>query len=116
MNNRNALFGSANREEQSNAEQTRSLWEDQNNMKAEQLGNQISRIKELSLEINGEINDQNNMLDGLGNTFQGTGALMKGTLKRLGAMLESGGSKHMCFLIMAVVGIFLFLYLFLIRH
>eukprot|EP00514_Thraustochytrium_sp_LLF1b_P002420 CAMPEP_0184513008 /NCGR_PEP_ID=MMETSP0198_2-20121128/3196_1 /TAXON_ID=1112570 /ORGANISM="Thraustochytrium sp., Strain LLF1b" /LENGTH=113 /DNA_ID=CAMNT_0026903093 /DNA_START=354 /DNA_END=695 /DNA_ORIENTATION=- len=113
MNSRNELFG--NRPEMSQMEQTRALYEEQNDRQTAVLGDQVSRLKELSLQINGEVNAQNDFLDGMGNTFGATGQLMSGTLKKLQKMIDTGGSKHMCYLILFVVGLFLFMYLFLLR-
>jgi len=92
------------------------MYAEQNNQMTDHLGSQVSRLKELSVLISDEVNEQNSLLANMGNSFQSTGALMSGTLGKLQRMIDSGGSKHMCYLIMFVVGMFLFLYLFLLRR
>mmetsp|Transcript_7581 Transcript_7581/g.12235 ORF Transcript_7581/g.12235 Transcript_7581/m.12235 type:complete len:138 (-) Transcript_7581:1460-1873(-) len=120
--NRNALFGDrgnnthASTTGQSYAEQTRALYEEENNRQTAVLGDQVSRLKELSLQINGEVNTQNDLLSGMSSDFSGTGQLMSNTLKKLQHMIDTGGSKHMCYLILFVVGLFFFVYFIVARR
>ncbi len=121
MNQRNDLFGAraaapANGGGLSYAEQTRQLYEEENNRQSAVLGEQVGRLKELSLLINSEVNQQNDLLDGMGSSFGKTGQLMAGTLKKLQHMIDTGGSKHMCYLVLFIVCLFLFMYMFLIRN
>lgn len=121
MNSRNELFGQRAAGTpgagayggQSYAEQTQALQEEENNQRSAVLGEQVSRLKELSLQINGEVNTQNKLLDGMGGTFGQTGELMSGTMKKLQHMINTGGSKHMCYLICFVVAVFFVLYFLL---
>jgi blocked-early-in-transport protein 1 len=46
-----------------------------------------------------------------GKEFDNTDGLLGGTMKRLGTMMEQGGSKHMLYLIGFVVLVFVLLYL-----
>jgi blocked-early-in-transport protein 1 len=121
MNQRNDLFGAraaapASGGGLSYAEQTRQLYEEENNRQTAVLGEQVGRLKELSLLINTEVNQQNDLLDGMGSSFGQTGQLMAGTLKKLQHMIDTGGSKHMCYLVLFIVCLFLFMYMFLIRN
>jgi blocked-early-in-transport protein 1 len=50
--------------------------------------------------------EQNKYLDGMGLDFDRADGLIGGTLKKIGTMMEQGGSKHMCYLIAFVVFIF----------
>ena len=54
--------------------------------------------------------DQNSMLDGMGSTLGSTTDLITNTIGKIGVMVSSGGSKHMCYLIAFVVFFFLMLY------
>lgn len=116
---RNALFGNNHGGGYSpvgqNGQQAQSVWEEQNNAATARLGAQIDQLKQVTIAINTEVNEQNDQLSGFIDKMGRTGQLMAGTLNKLGVMLETGGGRHMCFLVMSVVGIFLFMYLFLLR-
>ncbi|RLN75543.1 hypothetical protein BBJ28_00026274, partial [Nothophytophthora sp. Chile5] len=51
-----------------------------------------------------------------GKEFDNTDGLLGGTMKRLGAMMEQGGSKHMLYLIVFVVVVFVLLYFAIRSH
>jgi blocked-early-in-transport protein 1 len=108
MSNRNALFG--NRQpgpnDQSYVEPTRTLYEEENNRQTTILNAQVARLKYISIQINDEVGSQNNLIDNMGGTFGQTGQLMSGALKKLKHMIDTGGSKHMCYLISFVVALF----------
>ena len=53
---------------------------------------------------------QNELLDGMGDGFQNVGDLLHGSLARIGTMLESGGAKHMCYLVGFSVFVMAFLW------
>ncbi|KAF0698851.1 Aste57867_10528 [Aphanomyces stellatus] len=93
-----------------NAEQTHRLMEEQNDEKIDQLSIQIGALKEMTKAINTAVKEDNKFLDGMGQDFDNTDSLMGGTLKKLGSMMEQGGSKHMFLLIAFVVVVFVLLY------
>lgn len=86
------------------------LMELENNSRWEELGSQVSLLKELSMDINNEVKSQNRLLDGMGSTFGSTSELFKNTIGKLGMMLNTGGSNHMFYLIGFIVFIFILLY------
>jgi len=124
--NRNALFGSrtsnniaSNAAHNSNAktahrrdvnEQTQSIFEEENNRALEMLGDRVSLLKGVAKDIGIEVRDQNNMLDGMSNDYEGAGGLLGATVDKLGKMLATGGSKHMCYIILFVMFVFFLLY------
>jgi blocked-early-in-transport protein 1 len=64
----------------------------------------------LSIDINAEVRDQNSMLDGMGSSLGQTTDLLTSTIGKIGVMVSSGGSKHMCYLVLFVVVFFMMLY------
>lgn len=54
--------------------------------------------------------EQNTFLDGMGDGFSNTRELLEGSLRRIGTMLQSGGAKHMCYMVAFVVFVMVFLY------
>ncbi|KAG2789136.1 hypothetical protein PC116_g7614 [Phytophthora cactorum] len=119
---RESLFsGASSRTQQvggniDNGEQAKRLLEEQNDEQISHLSLQITQLKQLSGNIHAEVVDQNRFLDGMGKEFDNTEGLLGGTMKRLGVMMEQGGSKHMLYLIMFVVVVFVLLYFTIRSH
>ena len=86
------------------------ILEQQNNERIFELGEQVARLKGLTIDIGNEVRDQNSLLDQMGDGFMNTRDLLQGSLRRIGTMLESGGSKHMCYMVGFVVFVVVFLY------
>ena len=70
----------------------------------------MSRLKGLTIDIGNEVREQNSFLDNMGDGFMNTRDLLQGSMKRIGTMLETGGSKHMCYMVAFVVFVVVFLY------
>jgi len=92
------------------AETNLDLMEAQNDKHWEQLGEQVDLLKKLSLDINGEVKSQNSLLDGMGGTFGGTIDMFRNTAAKIGAQINTPGSKHMYYLVGFVVFVFLLIY------
>jgi blocked-early-in-transport protein 1 len=86
------------------------ILEQQNNERIDELSDQVARLKGLTIDIGNEVRDQNSLLDGLGDTFSNTGDLLQGSLRKIGSMLESGGTKHMCYMVIFIVLVMIFLW------
>ncbi|KAH7476988.1 hypothetical protein PRNP1_000846 [Phytophthora ramorum] len=118
---RDTLFSGASSRTQvggsvDNGEQAKRLLEDQNDEQISHLSLQITQLKQLSGNIHSEVVDQNRFLDGMGKEFDNTEGLLGGTMKRLGIMMDQGGSKHMLYLILFVVVVFVLLYFAIRSH
>uniref|UniRef100_A0A7S2S2C5 t-SNARE coiled-coil homology domain-containing protein n=1 Tax=Rhizochromulina marina TaxID=1034831 RepID=A0A7S2S2C5_9STRA len=110
--NGSGLFGSA---DQRVADTNRRLMEQQNNGKISALEDQVSRLKELTIDINAEVEEQNRLLGDMGGEMSSASDLLQQTLGKLGVMLNSGGSSHMVYLIGFIVFSFLVIY-FIMTH
>ena len=86
------------------------IMEQQNNDRISELSESVARLKGLTIDIGNEVREQNSLLDGMGDDFASTSDLLAGSLRRIGTMLESGGAKHMCYMVMFVVFVMVFLY------
>ncbi len=86
------------------------ILEQQNNDRISELSDQVARLKGLTIDIGNEVREQNSLLDDMGDGFAGVSNLLGSSLKRIGTMLESGGAKHMCYLVAFVVVVMVFLY------
>lgn len=86
------------------------ILEQQNNERIYELSEQVSRLKGLTIDIGNEVSDQNRFLDNMGDGFMNARDMLEGSLTRIGTMLESGGAKHMCYMVGFVVLVVIFLY------
>mmetsp|Transcript_22980 Transcript_22980/g.32097 ORF Transcript_22980/g.32097 Transcript_22980/m.32097 type:complete len:158 (+) Transcript_22980:304-777(+) len=86
------------------------IMEQQNNDRINELSDQVARLKGLTIDIGNEVREQNSLLENMENSFGNVGDLLAGSLRRIGTMLESGGAKHMCYMVAFVVFVMVFLY------
>jgi len=75
------------------------ILESQNNERINELSDQVARLKGLTIDIGSEVREQNSLLDNMGDGFLHTGDLLRSSLTRIGTMLETGGTKHMLYMI-----------------
>ena len=86
------------------------IMEQQNNERIMELSDQVARLKGLTLDINNEVREQNSLLDNMQDGFMNAGDMLQGSLMRISTMLEAGGAKHMCYMVLFVVFVVVFLY------
>jgi blocked early in transport 1 len=86
------------------------ILEQQNNERINELSAHVARLKGLTIDIGNEVREQNSLLDNMGDGFQNTRDLLIGSLGRIGTMLESGGAKHMCYMVAFCVFVMVFLW------
>eukprot|EP00934_Nitzschia_sp_Nitz4_P003688 Nitzschia sp. Nitz4//scaffold162_size51285//7600//9536//NITZ4_006965-RA/size51285-processed-gene-0.42-mRNA-1//-1//CDS//3329537961//3678//frame0 len=86
------------------------ILEQQNNERIFELSEQVSRLKGLTIDIGNEVREQNSLLDQMGDGFSNTKDMLQNSLRHIGTMLESGGAKHMCYMVSFVVFVVVFLY------
>ena len=86
------------------------IMEQQNNERISELSEQVAMLKGLTIDIGNEVREQNSLLDSMQDGFMSTQDMLAGSLRRIGTMLESGGAKHMCYMVAFVVFVMVFLY------
>jgi len=74
------------------------------------LAGKVAQLKQLSIDIKDHVRDDNKMIGELDGSFDSTGGLLQGTMKRMGTMLSSKDSRHMLFLAVFVLFTLLLLY------
>lgn len=110
-NPRNGLFGRNNKVGADvHQEAAEGLLEQENNEAINQLSSKVDMLKSLSIDIGREAKSQNRFLDEMDNEMGSASNLMSGTMKQLGDMMNSGGSKHMCYLVVFIFAFFLLVY------
>ena len=90
------------------------LFERHNDNQAAELLSKVGMLKTHAINIDGEIRDQNALLDRMGDQFYNSNSLLSQTSQRLGSMLAQGGTRYMCTLTLFVVFIVLVVY-YLVR-
>lgn len=87
------------------------MLEQQNNQQVDALHSKVSRLKELTIDINDEVLAQNEMLLGLDGSFDETGTFMGISSRRLKSLVNSGNGRLMCYLVGFAVTVFLVIYM-----
>lgn len=62
------------------------------------------------MDIGSEVREQNSLLDQMSEGFSSTGDMLQGSLAKIGIMLDTTSGKHMCYMILFVVFVVVFLY------
>ena len=86
------------------------ILEQQNNERMNELANHVALLKGLTIEIGNEVREQNSLLDNMNDGFTNTRDLLQSSLRRIGSMLEQGGTKHMCYMVLFCVGVMMLLW------
>ena len=92
------------------SEQARLMLEESNNKAISDLSEKTSMMLGLALDIESQLKEDKALLDQTGSSFDRVTGLMKGTISNITQMLNTGGSKHMCYLVTFIVCVFLTLY------
>eukprot|EP00296_Roombia_truncata_P009970 JP448636.1.p1 GENE.JP448636.1~~JP448636.1.p1 ORF type:complete len:119 (+),score=13.58 JP448636.1:28-384(+) len=92
---------------------TEDLIQRDNDLEIEKLHAKVGIIKDISIAIGNETKLQNSLLDSMGKEANSTLGVLDSTLRKLGIMNTSGSSNHMCYLMVFVVCVFLFLWFFI---
>ena len=87
-----------------------SYMEGENDALVNGLAGKVSQLKELSIQIGADVRDQNHLLNNIDNSFDVTGNLLGGTMKKLGLLSKGGGNCHMVYLAAFVFFVFLLLW------
>jgi len=91
------------------------IMEQQNNDRISELSEQVARLKGLTIDIGNEVREQNSLLDQMQDGFSSTGDLLAGSLRKIGTMLQSGGAKHMMYMVGFIVGVMVLLWILMKR-
>jgi len=86
------------------------ILEQQNNDRISELSEQVARLKGLTVDIGNEVREQNSFLDQMGEGFLSTGEMLQGSLAKIGIMLDTSSGRHMCYMVLFVVFVVVFLY------
>ncbi len=93
------------------------MMERDNNQLADKLAGKVSRLKQISLNLKGDIDDDNDYLDNMDADTMSTTGLLSGSINRFTSMSSSGkqNRKLMCRIVLVSIALFLILY-FILSH
>ena len=106
--NRNSRGGYNDSKQLAGAEEDEFIKQNEEQISA--LSTKIADLKRITIDIHQEVNSQNKLLEGMESQFDSTGGVLQGTMKKLGGLLEVKDSKHMCYLSVFIVFLFLLIY------
>ncbi|KAI8350303.1 hypothetical protein B0O80DRAFT_458687 [Mortierella sp. GBAus27b] len=112
------LFGgasSSSSRDRDREQQTALLFEQQNDLRMEELASKVAAINKISNDIHIEVNGQNAILDQNSNSFNEFGTAFAGTVKKLNVMVSQPLGRSMCFMVSAIVIIFFIVYFILTK-
>ncbi|ORY90609.1 hypothetical protein BCR41DRAFT_427053 [Lobosporangium transversale] len=111
------LFGSPSSHSNSynREQQTALLFEQQNDLRMEELASKVSALNKITVDIHNEVHGQHAILDQNTNSFNNFGTTFAGTMKKLNTMASQQLGKSMCFMVSAIVIIFFIVYFILSR-
>jgi len=81
-----------------------------NDQKIVELTQTVQKIKQISIDIEVGIEQSNKILDSLDSDMSGVQGLLSSSLQRLAKLTEQSGSRHMCYLILFCIFVFILLY------
>ncbi|XP_029991795.1 BET1-like protein [Sphaeramia orbicularis] len=93
------------------------MLDSENKRMAENLASKVSRLKSLAYDIDREVDDQNDYLDGMDSNFLSATGLLTGSVKRFSTMVRSGRDNRrlLCYVSVGLVLVFFLLYFLVSR-
>ncbi|ESO97253.1 hypothetical protein LOTGIDRAFT_231473 [Lottia gigantea] len=96
---------------------TEEMLDYENQQKVSGLSSKISRLKEITVDLNTEAKESNSFLDGMSDNFGSATGLLTGSMSRMSHMVNSGkgNRKLMCYIIIGLVTLFFISYYLISR-
>ncbi|CAJ1361840.1 unnamed protein product [Effrenium voratum] len=89
---------------------SREMMERQNDQTIEDLEGKVGQLKDITRSIGSSIKESNGLLDQMGIDFDKAAGLLKGTLGHLKGMMANKSSKHMIYMVLFVLCLFMLMY------
>ncbi|KAF9950843.1 hypothetical protein BGZ72_007560 [Mortierella alpina] len=96
-------------------QQTALLYEQQNDLRMEELASKVSALNKITVDIQNEVHGQHAILDQNANSFNDFGTSFATTIKKLNVMATQQMGKSMCWMVSAIVIVFFIVYFILTR-
>lgn len=99
-----------NKKDASTSEQARTMMQESNDRDIAQLADKVNLMRNIAFDLEQQLQEDHTLLNHTGSNMDRVSQMMKTTLGNVNQMLNTGGSKHMCYLILFIVLLFLGLY------
>ncbi|KAL4207867.1 hypothetical protein AB4K20DRAFT_1950210 [Rhizopus microsporus] len=86
------------------------IFEQQNDVRLNELGSKISAIKNITIDIHQDVTDQERLLDESNHHFSGLGATLSNSFGRMNRMVSKRHQRQLCFYVTVTICIFFILY------
>ncbi|KAI8084375.1 uncharacterized protein B0P05DRAFT_535347 [Gilbertella persicaria] len=95
----------------SNSKNNGFVFEQQNDIRLNELSSKISAIKNITIDIHQDVSDQDRLLDESHNQFSGLGSSLHQSFGRMNRMISKRHQRQLCFYVsITVFGFFLIYY------
>ncbi|CAO3650650.1 unnamed protein product [Mucor hiemalis] len=94
----------------SNSKNNGYVFEQQNNVRLNELSSKISAIKNITIDIHQDVTDQDRLLDESHNQFSGLGNTLQNSFGRLNRMVSKRHQRQLCYYVTIAVFVFFILY------
>lgn len=84
--------------------------EEENERVAEELKHKIGALKSLTIDIGNEVRYQDKLLRGIDDDMDRTGGFLGNTMARVIRLGKHSGGRHMCYMLLFILFVFLILY------
>lgn len=86
------------------------VFEQQNDVRLNELSSKISAIKNITIDIHQDVTDQDRLLDESHNQFSGLGSTLQNSFGRLNRMVSKRHQRQLCYYVTIAVFVFFILY------
>ncbi|KAI9267447.1 hypothetical protein BY458DRAFT_511818 [Sporodiniella umbellata] len=86
------------------------IFEQQNDVRLNELGSKISAIKNITIDIHQDVTDQDRLLDESHNQFGGLGATLSNSFGKMNRMVSKRHQRQICFYVTVAVFAFFVIY------
>ncbi|KAI9243564.1 hypothetical protein BDA99DRAFT_544402 [Phascolomyces articulosus] len=86
------------------------VFEQQNDVRMNELGNKLSALKNITIDMHNDVNDQERLLDESNNAFGGLGQTLKQSYSRMNRMVSTRHKRQLCYYVAVVVALFFIIY------
>ncbi|OBZ89336.1 protein BET1 [Choanephora cucurbitarum] len=94
----------------SNAKNNGYIFEQQNDIRLNELSSKLSAIKNITIDIHQDVSDQDRLLDESHNQFSGLGNSLQNSFGRMNRMISKRHQRQLCFYVSIALCVFFVLY------
>jgi len=95
--------------------QSEMLLEQHNDERLSQLSEKVSIIRQVTVDIEAQVKESNKMLSEMEGDMDNVQGLLSNTISKLDKLAKSGGGRHMLYLVLFMLFVFLLLYFLMSR-